>query len=70
MQNHYNLLYCKEEREMNRFCNTTGVSSIPRALLCRGHLARPVEVFGTTARSKPELEKGLSETDVKIIKRV
>jgi len=26
--------------------------------------------LGTTTRSKPELEKGLSETDTKIIKRV
>ena len=29
MQNHYNLLYREEEREMNRFCNTTGVGLIP-----------------------------------------
>jgi aryl-alcohol dehydrogenase-like predicted oxidoreductase len=70
MQNHYNLLYREEEREMNRFCDATGVGLIPWAPLCRGHLARPVEAFGTTTRSKPELEKGQSETDVKIIKRV
>ena len=70
MQNHYNLLYREEEREMNRFCDATGVGLIPWAPLCRGHLARPVEKLGTTTRSKPELEKGLSETDVQIIKRV
>jgi aryl-alcohol dehydrogenase-like predicted oxidoreductase len=29
MQNHYNLLYREEEREMNRFCNDTGVGLIP-----------------------------------------
>lgn len=29
MQNHYNLLYREEEREMNRFCNETGVGLIP-----------------------------------------
>lgn len=29
MQNHYNLLYREEEREMNRFCNATGVGLIP-----------------------------------------
>ena len=29
MQNHYNLLYREEEREMNRFCNMTGVGMIP-----------------------------------------
>jgi aryl-alcohol dehydrogenase-like predicted oxidoreductase len=34
MQNHYNLLYREEEREMNRFCNMTGVGMIPvRAVL-------------------------------------
>ena len=29
MQNYYNLLYREEEREMNRFCNETGVGLIP-----------------------------------------
>lgn len=29
MQNHYNLLYREEEREMNRYCNDTGVGLIP-----------------------------------------
>lgn len=55
---------------MNRFCHDTGVGLIPWAPLARGHLARPFEKFGTTTRSKPELEKGLSEVDEKIIKRV
>jgi len=68
MQNQYNLLYREEEREMNRFCDATGVGLIPWAPLCRGHLARPIEAFGTTTRSKPEKE--LNEVDVKTIKRV
>lgn len=29
MQNHYNLTYREEEREMNRYCNMTGVGLIP-----------------------------------------
>jgi len=29
MQNHYSLLYREEEREMNKFCNETGVGLIP-----------------------------------------
>jgi hypothetical protein len=33
MQNHYNLLYREEEREMNRFCNMTGVGLIPVRIL-------------------------------------
>ncbi|GIK05219.1 hypothetical protein Aspvir_009323, partial [Aspergillus viridinutans] len=74
MQNQYNLLYREEEREMNRFCNDTGVGLIPWAPLCRGHLARPPSKFGLTPRS--ELEKqdsqasGLSEQDLTIIRRV
>lgn len=29
MQNHYNLLYREEEREMVKYCNLTGVGLIP-----------------------------------------
>jgi hypothetical protein len=29
MQNYYNLLYREEEREMNVFCNETGVGIVP-----------------------------------------
>ena len=29
MQNHYNLLYREEERDMNKFCAETGVGLIP-----------------------------------------
>jgi aryl-alcohol dehydrogenase-like predicted oxidoreductase len=75
MQNHYNLLYREEEREMNRFCNDTGVGLIPWAPLTRGHLARPPTEFGSTARSKQEKEQssgthGTVEPDLTIIKRV
>ncbi|KAK2014523.1 aldo/keto reductase [Colletotrichum eremochloae] len=75
MQNQYNLLYREEEREMNRFCNDTGVGLIPWAPLCRGHLARPPNDFGSTARSKGEKESqpgshGTVEPDLTIIKRV
>ena len=75
MQNHYNLLYREEEREMIRFCNDTGVGIIPWAPLCRGHLARPPSEFGSTTRSKAEKENqpgthGTSELDQQTIKRV
>ncbi|KAI1484052.1 hypothetical protein K445DRAFT_312880 [Daldinia sp. EC12] len=75
MQNHYNLLYREEEREMNRFCNDTGVGLIPWAPLCRGHLARPPSDFGSTERSKIEKDTspgshGTVEPDLTIIKRV
>lgn len=75
MQNHYNLLYREEEREMNRFCNDTGVGLIPWAPLCRGHLARPPTAFGTTERSRIEKSSspgthGTVEPDLTIINRV
>jgi aryl-alcohol dehydrogenase-like predicted oxidoreductase len=76
MQNQYNLLYREEEREMNRFCNRTGVGLIPWAPLCRGHLARPAAAFGSTTRSAGEKETlsrwqtGHEEMDKKTIERV
>jgi len=75
MQNHYNLLYREEEREMNRFCNDTGVGMIPWAPLCRGHLARPASAFGSTTRSEGEKQAGNQTTghvnnDKQIIERV
>ncbi|EPS40861.1 hypothetical protein H072_5293 [Dactylellina haptotyla CBS 200.50] len=78
MQNQYNLLYREEEREMNRFCNDTGVGLIPWAPLARGHLARQPENFGQTIRSVQEMQLsdlphhkiGHEEADKEIVKRV
>jgi aryl-alcohol dehydrogenase-like predicted oxidoreductase len=39
MQNHYNLLYREEEREMNPLCEAEGVALIPWSPLARGLLA-------------------------------
>ena len=53
MQNHYSLCYREEEREMNRYCQETGVGLIPWAPLYRGYLARPLEKSGEeTEREK------------------
>jgi 1-deoxyxylulose-5-phosphate synthase len=41
MQNHYNLLYREEEREMMGLCLDQGVGVIPWSPLARGRLARP-----------------------------
>ncbi|KAH9903572.1 aldo/keto reductase [Xylariomycetidae sp. FL2044] len=75
MQNQYSLVYREEEREMNRFCNDTGVGLIPWSPLSRGHLARPPQDFGGTERTKAEgiiflNAPGLNEPDLTIIKRV
>ncbi len=39
MQNHYNLIYREEEREMNPYCAQTGVALTPWSPLARGILA-------------------------------
>jgi aryl-alcohol dehydrogenase-like predicted oxidoreductase len=41
MQNHWNLLYREEEREMVPLCRDQGVGMIPWSPLARGKLARP-----------------------------
>ena len=41
MQNHYNLLYREEEREMLPLCADQGIGVIPWSPLARGRLARP-----------------------------
>jgi aryl-alcohol dehydrogenase-like predicted oxidoreductase len=40
MQNHYNLLYREEEREMLPLCADQGVSALPWSPLARGRLTR------------------------------
>ena len=55
MQNHYNLIYREEEREMNPFCASTGVALTPWSPLARGILTgsyRGSLDAGTTDRSK------------------
>ncbi len=56
MQNHYNLVYREEEREMNPLCEDMGVGLIPWSPLARGFLAgnRTREDFGETARAKSD----------------
>jgi 1-deoxyxylulose-5-phosphate synthase len=39
MQNHYNLIYREEEREMNPLCRAEGIGLIPWSPLARGFLA-------------------------------
>ena len=41
MQNHYNLLYREDERELIPICRQYGVSLIPYSPLASGHLAHP-----------------------------
>ncbi|MFC6835719.1 aldo/keto reductase [Halomarina ordinaria] len=54
MQDHYNLLYREEEREMLPYCRKQGVGVIPWSPLARGYLARPHEEFDATTRGKSD----------------
>jgi len=56
MQNHYNLIYREEEREMLPLCRFEGVGVIPWSPLARGFLAgnRRREDWGDTARAKTD----------------
>ncbi|HZB87728.1 MAG TPA: aldo/keto reductase [Terracidiphilus sp.] len=47
MQNHYNLLYREEEREMIGLCQDQGIGVIPWSPLARGRLARAWEAEST-----------------------
>ena len=67
MQNYYSLLYREEEREMNRFCNETGVGLIPWGPLSAGKLARPSAQTGITDRSSGQQ---VADRDLEIVDRV
>ena len=56
MQNHYNLVYREEEREMNPLCREERIGIIPWSPLARGFLAgnRRAEDFGETVRAKTD----------------
>ncbi len=70
MQNHYNLLYREEEREMIPLCRNQGIGIIPWSPLARGRLAR--EWDEVTARSEQdEFGRTLySEDDRVVVDRV
>ncbi len=70
MQNHYNLLYREEEREMLPLCADQGVAVIPWSPLARGRLTRDWDA--DTARSETdEFGKTLYvEEDRVIVERV
>ncbi len=54
MQNHYNLLYREEEREMLPLCDEESVGVIPWRPLARGYLTRPHEQVEETVRGETD----------------
>ncbi len=75
MQNHYNLLYREEEREMMGLCLEEGIGVIPWSPLARGRLARPWEDEPTTQRGESDpfgksLYGNTTEADKQVVNRV
>jgi aryl-alcohol dehydrogenase-like predicted oxidoreductase len=75
MQNHYNLLYREEEREMTSLCRDQGVGMIPWSPLARGRLARSAASSEPTSRSQSDrfgksLYGASAEADLRVIERV
>ncbi|MFC3499705.1 aldo/keto reductase [Micromonospora krabiensis] len=73
MQNHYNLLYREEEREMLPLCADQGIATIPWSPLARGKLTRDWGV--STNRTESDefgrtLYRGYEETDRAIVEAV
>ncbi|MFP4632570.1 MAG: aldo/keto reductase [Halobacteriota archaeon] len=54
MQNHYNLVYREEEREMLPLCEREDVAVLPWSPLARGYLARPHNEVDSTERGDNE----------------
>lgn len=74
MENHYNLLYREDERELIPICKQMGVSLMSYSPLAAGHLTRP-EWNTDTLRSKTDrVAMGkydrTEEQDIKIVGRV
>lgn len=59
MQNHHNLLYREEEREMNPQCVDMGVGTLPWSPLARGVLARPPGDTSTTRSASDTFSREL-----------
>ena len=75
MQNHYNLIYREEEREMLPLCRAEGIGVIPWSPMARGFLAgnRHRQGGGDTARAKGDemaREMYYRDTDFGIADRV
>ena len=75
MQNHWNLLYREEEREMAPLCLDQGVGIVPWSPLARGRLARGPEAEAKTARSQSDrfgklLYAATEEADARVLEKL
>jgi aryl-alcohol dehydrogenase-like predicted oxidoreductase len=70
MQNHYNLIYREEEREMLPLCADQGVGVIPWSPLARGKLTRPWDETTTRKETDEFGQRLYRDEDRAIIERV
>lgn len=74
MENHYNLLYREDERELIPICKQMNVSLMPYSPLAAGHLARPQwksnSLRGKTDRVAMGKYDRMEEQDMQIVNRV
>lgn len=74
MENHYNLLYREDERELIPICKQMGVSLMPYSPLAGGHLARATWESDTLRGRTDLVAKGkydhMEQQDIKIVARV
>lgn len=74
MENHYNLLYREDERELLPICRQMNVSLMPYSPLAAGHLARPTwnsdSLRGVTDKVARGKYDRMEEEDMKIVERV
>lgn len=74
MENHYNLLYREDERELIPICKQMNVMLMPYSPLAAGHLARPTwksdSMRGKTDRVAMGKYDRMEEMDMKIVDRV
>jgi aryl-alcohol dehydrogenase-like predicted oxidoreductase len=74
MQNHLNLLYREEEREMIGLCHSEGIGVIPWSPLARGRLARPWQSESTKRYETDQFGKKMysqtEEADRRVVDRL
>lgn len=74
MENHYNLLYREDERELIPICKQMGVSLMPYSPLAAGHLARPAWAADTLRGRTDRVARGkydhAEQQDLPIVQRV
>jgi aryl-alcohol dehydrogenase (NADP+) len=70
MQDHYNLLYREEEREMHGLCADQGIAVIPWSPLARGRLTRDWDAASARSRTDALSTSLYSDDDREIVQRV